>query len=136
MTKPRWGPLGQHSSSRLQQAHGQAVPRLMATERSPVCIYLYRGWTKSVNCVIFPWASVGDSVIISANITGETTKLPNVWWHSFLFAGLWRGPFLVGGFSDHTAPGIHCLFVLVCSFLCSACCPQGEVPQRVAVWWS
>lgn len=108
----------------------------MTAERSPLCICLYRGWTKSVNCVVFTWASVGDFVIISANITGETTKVPNVRLQSFLFAGLWSGPFLVGGFWDHTAPGIHCQFVLVCSLLCLACCLQSEGPQHVTVWWS
>lgn len=51
-----------------------------------------------MSCVVFTWASVGDFVIISANITGETTKVPNVRFQSFLFAGLWSGPFLVGGF--------------------------------------
>lgn len=118
MTKPRRGPSGQHSRSRLQRAHRQTMSRLTRAGSSPLCIHPHRGRTKSMKYVIFTSTGVGDFVIISANILGENTEVPNVRLQLFLLAGLWSDSFLIGGCWDHSTHGTECHFVLICSLPC------------------
>lgn len=136
MTKPRRGPSGQHSRSRLQRAHRQTMSRLTRAGSSPLCIHPHRDWTKSMKYVIFTSTGVGDFVIISANILGENTEVPNVRLQLFLLAGLWSDSsdwrMLRSQHTWNRMPFCSYLFfaMLVCSLLCLACYLQGEVPQH------